>query len=36
MAEYLSGNLIFLILAVVVVVVYVINRIWGGNKKFKR
>lgn len=35
MAEYLSGNLIFLILAVVVVVVYVINRI-RGNKKFKR
>lgn len=35
MAEYLSGNLIFLILAVVVVVVYIINRI-RGNKKFKR
>lgn len=35
MAEYLSGNMIFLLLAVVVVVIYVINRI-RGNKKFKR
>ncbi|GEM_PF-6888335 len=35
MAEYLSGNMIFLILAVVVIVVYIITRI-RGNRKFKR
>lgn len=30
-SEYLSGNIIFLILAVVVIVIYIINRM-RGNK----
>ncbi|PKA98136.1 hypothetical protein B0O79_1818 [Flavobacteriaceae bacterium MAR_2009_75] len=35
MAEYLSGNMIFLILAVVVIIVYIINRM-RGNKMHKK
>lgn len=35
MSGYLSGNAIFPLLAIIVVVVYVVNRI-RGNKRYKK